>query len=70
MPARQVGLASPPGAPPGSFGYYFLLNDGQDHFTVDPTRVPPSLVQRIQLHTDEMIDDRDILGKWHRVLQR
>ena len=67
MPARQVGLASPS----GSFGYYFLLNDGQDHFTVDPTRVPPSLVQGIQLHTYELIDtDRDILGKWHRVLQR
>src|SRR5438874_1155635 len=34
---------------------YVLLNDGQGHFTVDTTRVPPSLVQT-SLYTCELID--------------
>jgi VCBS repeat protein len=35
---------------------YFLLNDGQGHFTVDTTRVPPSLVPPPSLYTCELID--------------
>jgi hypothetical protein len=34
---------------------YFLLNDGQGHFTVDTTRVPPSLIG-VPLYTCELID--------------
>src|SRR5882724_1064101 len=34
---------------------YFLLNNGQGYFTVDTTRVPPSLVQT-SLYTCELID--------------
>ncbi|HZS18894.1 MAG TPA: VCBS repeat-containing protein [Candidatus Udaeobacter sp.] len=40
----------PPGSPP-----YFLLNDGQGHFTVDTTRVPSSIFTSL-LYTCELID--------------
>jgi hypothetical protein len=35
---------------------YFLLNDGQGHFTVDTTRVPPGLTQTAQIWACELID--------------
>jgi FG-GAP-like repeat len=40
----------PPGSPP-----YFILNDGQGHFTVDTTRVPSSIISQ-RLYTCELID--------------